>query len=112
MSETPAVTAVTDFAAADDFTKKHTPYITIEKTAETSLLTVEVGHEIPHPNGADHYITWIEVLAQEVPIARVDLSPGVTRPRITLPVVLPPGTVLRALEHCNLHGVWSYEVTV
>ena len=75
-------------------------------------VTVEVGHEVAHPNGPDHYITWVELLAGDAPIARLDLSPAVTRPHLSVPVALPPGTVLRALEHCNLHGVWSYEVTV
>jgi desulfoferrodoxin (superoxide reductase-like protein) len=27
-------------------------------------------------------------------------------------VDLPAGTVLRAIEHCNLHGWFAYEVTL
>lgn len=112
MADVPAVTLVADFAAADDFSKKHTPYITLEPDGDRVLVTVEVGHEVAHPNGVDHYITFIELLANGSPIARLDLSPAVTQPRFCLPVMLPPGTVVRAIEHCNLHGLWAYEATL
>ena len=112
MADVPAVTVVTDFATASDFEKKHTPFITIETQLDRLLINVEVGHEVPHPNGADHYITFIELHAGEAPIARLDLFPAVTHPRFCVPVSLPPDTVLRAVEHCNLHGLWAYEVTI
>jgi len=60
----------------------------------------------------DHYITFIELFAGMTPIARLDLSPVVTSPRFCVPVDLPAGTVLRAVEHCNLHGWFAYEVTL
>jgi superoxide reductase len=112
MSDAPLVTLVSDLAAAGDYEKKHTPFITLEPKGDSVLVTVEVGHEVPHPNGPDHYITFIELYAGMVPIARLDLSPVVTSPRFCVPVSLPAGTVLRAVEHCNLHGWWAYEVTV
>jgi superoxide reductase len=67
---------------------------------------------VPHPNGTDHYITFIELYANGAPIARVDLTPVVTHPKVSIPVSLPPDTVVRAVEHCNLHGLWAYEVTI
>jgi superoxide reductase len=112
MADAPAVNVVEDFAAADDFAKKHTPYITLERTGEAQVVRVEVGHEVAHPNGTDHYITMIEIYAGMAPIARFDLSPQVTSPTISLVVGLPRGTVLRAVEHCNLHGWWAYDVTL
>jgi superoxide reductase len=112
MADAPAVNVVEDFAAADDFAKKHTPYITLERTGEAQVVRVEVGHEVAHPNGTDHYITTIEIYAGKTPIARFDLSPEVTSPTISLVVGLPTGTVLRAMEHCNLHGWWAYDVTL
>ena len=112
MAESPLVTLVADFAAAGEFEKKHTPFITLEKLDDKVLVNVEVGHEVPHPNGADHYITSIELYAGMVPIARLDLSPAVTSPKFCVPVNLPAGTVVRAVEHCNLHGWWAYEVTL
>jgi superoxide reductase len=112
MADVPAVTVVADFEAATDFEKKHTPFVTLEAQLDRLLLTVEVGHGVPHPNGTDHYITFIELYANGAPIARFDLFPGVTHPKICVPVSLPPDTVLRAVEHCNLHGLWAYEVTI
>ncbi len=112
MADAPAVTLVADFVAANDFEKKHTPFITIEAQLDRLLITVEVGHEVPHPNGTDHYITFIELYANGAPIARLDLSPAVTHPKFCVPVSLPADTVVRAVEHCNLHGFWAYEVTL
>ena len=112
MAEAPIVTVVKDFAAADDFTKKHTPYITTEPAGNATLVKIEVGHDVPHPNGLDHYITFIELYAGTTPIARFDLSPVVTSPATGVVVDLPVGTVLRAVEHCNLHGWWAYDLTL
>lgn len=112
MPEAPLFTVVTDFAAAGDFEKKHTPFITLEPQGEKVLVNVEVGHDVPHPNGPEHYITSIELFAGMTPIAKLDLSPAITDPRFCVPVSLPKGTVLRAIEHCNLHGWWVYEVTL
>lgn len=112
MADAPAMNVVKDFGAAGDFEKKHTPFITVADAGDRSLVTVEVGHEVPHPNGPDHYITFIELFAGMMPIARLDLSPEVTHPTLTIPVNLPAGTLLRAVEHCNLHGWWVYEVAL
>jgi superoxide reductase len=110
--DAPAMNFVKDFAAANDFEKKHTPFITLDRTGDKVVVNVEVGHEVPHPNGPDHYITWIELFAGMSPIARLDLSPAVTDPRFCVPVSMPAGTVIRAVEHCNLHGLWVYETTL
>lgn len=112
MSDAPMVTVVTDFAAAGDFEKKHTPFITLEPQGDKVIVNIEVGHEVPHPNGTDHYITFIELYAGMTPIARFDFSPGVAWPKTCVPVSLPAGTILRAVEHCNLHGWWAYDVTL
>ncbi|MDO8964878.1 MAG: desulfoferrodoxin family protein [Coriobacteriia bacterium] len=112
MADAPTITVVTDFATAGDFEKKHTPFITLEAQGDLVVVHVEVGHEIAHPNGTDHYITSIELFADGAPIARLDLSPAVTFPRFCVPVSLPAGTVVRAIEHCNLHGLFAYDVTL
>ena len=112
MADAPTVTVVTDFAAASDFEKKHTPFITLDAQLDRLVVNVEVGHEVAHPNGTDHYITCIELYAGMTAIARLDLSPEVTHPKFCVPVSLPAGTILRAVEHCNLHGWWAYDVTL
>jgi superoxide reductase len=115
MSDAPVlepVHVVDDFAAASDFEKKHTPFISLSPRGDEVLVSVNVGEEVPHPNGPDHYITWIELHANGTPIARFDLSPVATHPHVTIALAVEPGTVIRALEHCNLHGVWAMEATV
>jgi len=112
MSETPEITLVKEFAAASDFEKKHTPFITAAPQMDKTLVSIEVGHEVPHPNEVGHYIVSIELFAGEVSIARFDLSPETTFPKVSIIVALSEGTALRAVEHCNLHGYWAYEVTI
>jgi superoxide reductase len=112
MAEAPRITLVTDFAAASDFEKKHAPFMTVEPKDDHFVVTVEVGHEVAHPNGVDHYITDIELFVGDVSIARVDLAPAVTAPTFSLALALPAGTVVRAVEHCNLHGWWAFEVAL
>ena len=63
-----------DFETADDFTKKHTPFIDATRDGDTVTVRVAVGHYVAHPNTADHFIDYIELLANHVPIARFDLS--------------------------------------
>jgi superoxide reductase len=112
MADAPTVNLVADFEAADDFAKKHTPYITLDRTGDAVVVNVKVGHQVAHPNVTDHFIESIELLAGGAVIARLDLTPEVTLPRFCVPVALPAGTVVRAVEHCNLHGFWAYEVTL
>ena len=103
---------VTDLDAADDFQKKHTPYLRVEQLDGAARVTAHVGHYVPHPNQADHFIQWIEFQVDGAPIARFDLSPMAVNPEVSAIVVLDPGTVLTAVEFCNLHGLWSAQVTV
>ena len=103
---------VTDFEGADDFAKKHTPYLAFERDGGNVTINVEVGHEVPHPNQLDHFITYVELWAFDVPIARFDFVPSVSWPKVSVTCTLPAGTTVTAIEHCNLHGVWAYEAAV
>ncbi len=106
------INVVSDYAGADDFAKKHTPLIDITDMGEKKLVTVTVGKEVAHPNLAEHYITWIELMVNGNPVARFDLSPVVTDPKVSVTVTADPGSEISAMEHCNLHGLWTYSVTV
>ena len=114
MSDAPItgpINLVEEFAAADDFTKKHTPFIEVAPHGDKTVVSVTVGHQVAHPNTPDHFIQWIMLYANESPIARFDLSPVATVPRVEIIVDVDAGTKLRAVEHCNLHGLWAMEVT-
>jgi len=112
MADAPIIKLVTDFAAAGDFDKKHTPFMTLSPEGEMTVVSIEVGHEISHPNEVGHYITFIELYAGMTGVARFDFTPEVVSPRVSVPVSLPAGTLLRAVAHCNLHGWWGSEITL
>ena len=85
-----------DEQTADATTEKHVPVI--EKTDDGYL--VKVG-SVPHPMQPEHYIEWIELLADGVAY-RQFLKPG-DAPEATFCV---PATEVSAREHCNVHGLW------
>ena len=115
MSDAPIlapVNHIVDLDTADDFQKKHTPYLAVEPLDGKYLVTVTVGHYVSHPNLPDHFIEWIMLYADDAPIARFDLSAVAVDPRVTVVVAVDPGTTLKAIESCNLHGLWAAAVTV
>jgi superoxide reductase len=83
----------------DAATEKHVPVI--EKVDGGYKVTVG---SVPHPMEGDHYIEWIQLIADGI-ACRKFLSPGG-----------PPEAVfettadkVKAREYCNLHGLWSKE---
>ena len=114
MSDAPVLGGIhrmEDFDTADDFTKKHTPHIDCKREGDACIVDVAVGHYVPHPNMPDHFFGYIELYANEVSVARFDLSAVVVTPKVTATLNLAPGTKLSALASCNLHGVWAAEIT-
>lgn len=77
-------------------TEKHIPVI--EKT--DCGVKVTVG-EVVHPMTGDHYIEWIEVVADGL-VFRKDLKPG-DEPIAEFCVDTDKIT---ARAYCNLHGLW------
>ena len=93
-----------------DLEKKHTPVIdapTKVKKGEPFEVSVEVGKYMTHPNENAHFIEWIELFSGETFLARVDLEPKLTVPRVTFVVALDHDHALIAKERCNIHGVWE-----
>jgi len=115
MSDAPVLSGfhrMEDLATADDFTKKHTPFIDASRDGDTVTVSVSVGHYVSHPNTPDHFIDSIEILVNAVPIVRFDLSAVAVDPNVTAVLHLDPDTNLVATASCNLHGVWTSETTV
>jgi len=103
---------VEDIDAADDFSKKHVPYVAVTRDGDTVTLTVEVGHYVAHPNVPDHWIDYIEIYANDATIATYDFAAAVIAPKITAVGQLDPGTKVMVTARCNLHGVWMTQTTV
>jgi superoxide reductase len=81
----------------DAAVEKHVPVI--EKT--TDGVKVTVG-SVAHPMEADHYIEWIEVVADGKSYTAF-LKPG-DEPSATFCI---EADEITAREYCNLHGHWK-----
>jgi len=81
----------------DQGNEKHVPVI--EKTERG--VKVKVG-SIPHPMEENHYIQWIELIADGISLRKF-LKPG-EKPEAEFEV---RGENLEAREYCNLHGLWK-----
>jgi len=77
--------------------EKHVPVI--EKTSNG--YKVKVG-SIPHPMEEQHYIEWIELIADGV-IYRKHLKPG-QAPEAEFCI---KAEQVMAREYCNVHGLWK-----
>lgn len=82
----------------DEGKEKHLPVW--EKTE--GGIKVRVG-EIPHPMEENHYIEWIEIVADGV-VYRKFLKPG-DKPEAEFPI---KAKNIEAREYCNLHGLWKF----
>ena len=114
MNESPVLGGIhraDDIGSADDFSKKHVPFITATRDGDQVTLTVEVGHYVAHPNLSDHWIDRIDIYANMAPIASYDFAAGVVAPKITAVAALDPGAKVLVSARCNLHGVWVAETT-
>jgi superoxide reductase len=77
--------------------EKHVPVV--EKTAEG--FKVKIG-SVPHPMVAEHYIEWIEVIADGTAYRKF-LNPG-DAPEADFKI---DATEITAREYCNVHGLWK-----
>ena len=80
-------------------TEKHLPVI----KREGSKVTVTVG-SIEHPMEEKHYIEWI-ALETRAGNQRKVLQPG-QKPQAVF-YIAEDDEVIKAYEHCNIHGLWS-----
>ncbi|MCK5124655.1 MAG: desulfoferrodoxin [candidate division Zixibacteria bacterium] len=81
----------------DAATEKHVPVI---KKIDGGYV-VKVG-EVSHPMGDDHYIEWIELIA-DGKVYRQFLNPSDT-PEATFKI---NADNVSARAYCNLHGLWK-----
>lgn len=96
--------------AMTDLEKKHTPIIEAPsktKKGEDIQVVIEVGKLMKHPNENAHFIEWIELFSGDTFLARVDLVPRLTVPKVSFSIALDHGHPLVAKTRCNLHGLWE-----
>lgn len=105
-----SINKVKDPNSKTDLEKKHYPTIDAPdsvKAREPFKVTITVGKELAHPDEGGHYIQWIELYAGEAYLARFDFTPTMTGSPVTITLKLNEDTTLRAIERCNLHGLWE-----
>lgn len=81
----------------DASTEKHVPVL--EKKGDKVI--VKIG-QVPHPMTEEHFIEWIEILADEK-VYRKYLKPG-DLPEAEFMIFTDD---IIAREYCNLHGLWK-----
>lgn len=116
--------------------KKHVPVIETPETViagEPFEVTVTVG-SIPHVMEEKHYIEWVELYLHNKLVERKELSSSNENARVTFRVEADEALIaikeietctvhgvnicgecgeksvitnLRAMEHCNVHGLWE-----
>lgn len=101
-----------DLESADDFTKKHTPYLEVEMLEGAAHVTVKLGYYVSHPNEPGHFFDRIELLANGTPVAFFSGMAQAVEPQLSVVLNLAPGTELTAIAHCNLHGSWGAKTVI
>lgn len=100
--------------------KKHIPEIYVPESitaGEPFDVIVQIG-SIPHVMEEKHYIEWIELYLNDSKVGRAELSPGKNeKAEATFTVEADRALAgkeaqLRALEHCNVHGLWEEFMTI
>lgn len=82
----------------DASVEKHVPYI--EKTM--SGILVKIGQNQDHPMTDEHYIEWIQIIADGVSYRKF-LKPG-DKPEAEFSI---DAENISAREYCNVHGLWK-----
>jgi len=87
-----------DEKTEDAATEKHVPFINISG----DRVIVKVGQNQDHPMAEEHYIEWIQVIADGVSYRKF-LKPG-DKPQATFEI---RADKIEAREYCNVHGLWK-----
>ncbi|ENN96192.1 Desulfoferrodoxin ferrous iron-binding region [Methanocaldococcus villosus KIN24-T80] len=98
-----------------DFERKHAPKIECKDVVKVNeIYEVKLYMEVEHPMEKEHYIQYIELYAEDYPLAKIFLTPY-AKPEVTLKIKAPSegheGREFRliAYAYCNLHGIWKSE---
>lgn len=93
-----------------DFELKHLPAIEIgdEDDKGYTMVKVTIGQDdIIHPSTPDHWIDYIELYADGRLVGKANLEPVISRGFAAFAVKLEGVKYLKAVELCNLHGIWE-----
>lgn len=101
-----------------DYFDRHTPVIICEPNARQGKkfkVKVRMGTEYPHPDDADHFISYIQLWNRETMLAEARFAPGSQghqSEHVEVDFYIVPGPVsmnLSAMAVCTKHGLWQSE---
>ena len=94
---------------------KHTPDIKVGDTDSRgyTLVEITVGSKgIIHPSTPTHWIDFIELYKDGELVDRVVFEPGKAMGYAAFRVKLEGVKTLKAVEGCNIHGIWENTITL
>lgn len=94
---------------------KHSPEILIkDKDAKGyTLVEISVGQKgIIHPSTPEHWIDFISLHADDKLVAKSTLEAEISRGATAFRVKLDNVKILTAKAGCNLHGIWSTNISL
>lgn len=92
--------------------RSHVPKIIAPKQVQRLQafpVKVVVGVEDLHEMQVFHYIDWISLSIGAVQVGFASIAPIFCQASVMFELTLERNAILRAQEHCNLHGVWESE---
>lgn len=87
----------------------HVPQIKAPDSIQAGVpfeVEIRVGEKL-HEMIPSHYIDWVDLYADDIFLAKFILTPNFTQPACKTVLTLSHSATLRAIEHCNLHGLWE-----
>jgi len=87
----------------------HVPQIKVPDAVKLGVpfeVEVRVGEKL-HEMIPTHYIDWVDLYADDIFLTKFILTPNLTQPICKMMLTINKSATLRAIEHCNLHGLWE-----
>ena len=87
----------------------HVPQINAPDSVKPGVpfeVEVRVGKKL-HEMIPAHYMDWVDLYADDIFLTKFILPPNFTQPICKVLVTVNNSATLRAIEHCNLHGLWE-----
>jgi superoxide reductase len=79
---------------------------------EAFRVEIVVGVDEVHEMSPFHYVDWIDLKVDDVPVNHAIVTPVFNRPVVAFDLILERTARLVAREHCNLHGLWESEPAI
>lgn len=103
----PLIKKAADKNNLTDSERKHIPFITTQKTDNTTEITVLCGDGIIHPMEDDHWIIFIELFKNGESVEKITLK-KTDEPKAVFSLSNVTDTdTISAHAFCNLHGIWK-----